>query len=144
MPPLSRWAIRAALLYLLTGFTIGGLLLVNKGFPAPLSRALPGLWRLLPLHIELLLTGWLVQFIMGVAFWILPRSSEFFGAPLRRGNLHLARAAFLVLNGGILLAMLSVAFPAGLPLLLAGRVIQVLAVVLFVLHAWPRVKPFLG
>jgi hypothetical protein len=31
MPRLTRWCVRAALLYLLFGFTLGGLLLSAKG-----------------------------------------------------------------------------------------------------------------
>ena len=49
MPRLSRLAIRAALLYLLLGFTFGGLMLLNKGIPLA-----PWAWRLLPAHVEFL------------------------------------------------------------------------------------------
>ena len=85
MPPFSRWIIRVALLYLLLGFTVGGLLLTAKGFPVEMNTWAPGLWRLLAVHIDLLFTGWLVQFIIGVAYWILPRASDYHGAPTRQG-----------------------------------------------------------
>lgn len=31
--------------------------------------------RLVPVHVELLLVGWLVQLALGVAYWILPRAA---------------------------------------------------------------------
>ena len=68
MPKLSCWFIRAALLHLALGITFGMLILLHKATPF-----YPPLWRLLSLHIELLLFGWTVQLVMGVAFWIFPR-----------------------------------------------------------------------
>lgn len=129
MPRLSVWALRAALLYLLSGFTLGALLLANKGQPF-----WPQVWGLLPPHIEFLLVGWMVQLALGVAFWILPRYSG--GS---RGNENLARASLLLLNLGVLLAA---GFGGVVPLLLlAGRLCEALAGLLFALHAWGRVRP---
>jgi hypothetical protein len=68
VPRLSCWFIRASLLYLAVGFTLGALLLVHKGIPLH-----PALWRMLPPHLECLLLGWTLQLALGVAFWILPR-----------------------------------------------------------------------
>jgi len=132
MPRLSRWLIRASLLHLLVGFTLGALLLAQKaGAPAPL------LWRTLPLHTELLLLGWIVQLTMGVAYWILPR----FGAGPARGNEVLGWAAFVLLNAGVLAAGIAPAL--GLPgsVRLLGRASEAAAAVSFALNAWPRVKP---
>ena len=68
MPTLSRVAVRLALVSLVLGAAIGAALLA-----APTLGGQPP-WRLLPLHVELLLFGWLVQLTMGVAYWILPRT----------------------------------------------------------------------
>ena len=68
MPRLSRIAIRLALASLLLGAGIGAWQLSAPAFGAP--RA----WSLLPVHVELMLFGWLVQLAMGVAYWILPRT----------------------------------------------------------------------
>ena len=68
MPRLSVLFVRAALVYLAIGLTVGMLLLWNKGMPIS-----PYIWLLLPSHIEFLLIGWIVQLALGVAFWILPR-----------------------------------------------------------------------
>ena len=133
MPRLSAWSLRASLLYLLAGFTFGALLLANKGQPF-----WPQVWWLLPAHIEFLLVGWTVQLALGVAFWILPR---FQGGS--RGNEALARSAILLLNLGVLLVAGQTLATQGLaPLfLLAGRLCQGLAGILFALHALGRIKP---
>jgi len=131
VPRLSVCIIRTALLYLGVGFTLGALILFQKG----VSYA-GGVWRLLGMHMEFLLAGWTVQLALGVAFWILPRYLR--GAP--RGDERLVWAAYLLLNLGVL----SVGFgtwlgaPGVVPLL--GRGAEFAAALLFALHAWPRVK----
>lgn len=130
MPRLSVWFIRAALLYLVAGFTFGALMLANKG----LSFS-PLLWRLLPIHVEIVLMGWIAQLALGVAYWILPRFRQ------ARGNTQAAWGAFVLLNTGIWLIGLSLVIngPSWVPLL--GRLAEVAATAAFALHAWPRVKP---
>ena len=130
MPRLSCWFVRAALIHLALGFTLGSLLLFNKGVPLH-----PLVWRLLPAHIEFLLLGWTAQLALGVAFWILPR---FRGS---RGDDRPAWAAFVLLNAGVWLAGAgaSLAAPAVIPFL--GRAVEVGAAVAFAVHAWPRIRP---
>jgi hypothetical protein len=128
MPRISAWAVRASLLYLLAGFSFGGLMLANKGQPF-----WPEAWWLLPPHIEFLIVGWAAQLALGVAFWILPR---FPGGS--RGNETLAATSLLLLNLGVLLVAFQADSP---PLLLAGRLIEALSGLLFAMHAWKRVKP---
>ncbi|RIK36495.1 MAG: hypothetical protein DCC55_27110 [Chloroflexi bacterium] len=130
MPRLSVWAIRAALLYLVLGFTIGALMLWNKG--APLH---PMLWRLLPAHIEFLLFGWTVQLALGVAYWILPRFQA------ARGNPRLAWLALSLLNLGVLVISAAPFMAAPGITSLFGRMAEIAAGVAFALHAWPRIKP---
>lgn len=131
MPRLSAWALRAALVYLFLGFSIGAAMLANKG--VFLSGAI---WGLLPMHIEFLLFGWLAQFVFGVGFWIFPR---FTVAP-RYGRSELAWASVILLNGGILLVVAGVfgLWPAAT---LAGRAAEALAAALFVGYAWGRIRP---
>lgn len=132
MPKLSRLLIKSALLYLLIGLSIGALILLQKGW-----LFLPMAWRLLPIHIELVIFGWILQLVMGVAFWMLPR----FGREPLRGNEKPVWATFFLINGGILLNCLAVLIGISM-LALAGRVLEIGAVLSFVIHAWPRVKPF--
>lgn len=138
MPTLSRWCVRAALLYLVFGFTLGGLLLSAKAGAADLR-----MWVWLPAHVDALIVGWMIQLAMGVAFWILPRRRI-----VGRGRTELAWASFVLLNTGLTFSVgfswlhywlpnwewLHEAFPLGL-------VMQVLAVAVFAGYAWARILP---
>lgn len=126
MPRLSRWFVRTALVELLVGFLLGAAMLATKG-TAQWGTTAP----LLPLHIELLVMGWLANLAIGVAYWMLPKHAS--GA--ERGASTPMVLAWLALNGGILLAGLRIAvFP--------GRLAELSAVVLVVAILWPRVKRF--
>lgn len=131
MPRVSAWLLRASLVFLLLGFTLGALLLGERGL-----GVMPGLWRLRPAHVEFLLFGWTVQLVMGVAVWILPR----FGVRRSPGLLAAtAWSAFALLNPGVLLAGLGPLVPAATPLVLAGRWLEIGAAVAFATHVWARV-----
>jgi cbb3-type cytochrome oxidase subunit 1 len=130
VPRLSCWFVRTSLIYLAVGFTLGGLLLFHKGVTLDAM-----LWRVLPLHIELLMLGWTLQLAMAVAFWILPR---FHG---RRRNEKLAWLAFVCLNVGVLLLGLGTLLRAPTEVLFVGRMADGVAVIAFAAHAWVRVKP---
>jgi heme/copper-type cytochrome/quinol oxidase subunit 1 len=128
MPRLSVWLIRASLIYLLAGFGLGALMLADEGL-----RFAPFVDVLLPIHIEFLLLGWLIQLAMGVAFWILPR----LGGAKPRGDARTAWLSFGLLNLGILLvAAQLVTRPAVLP----GRLFELAALLLFAAGSWPRVR----
>ena len=129
MPRLSVWFIRASLIYLLLGLFFGALLLVQKGIPFYTP-----VWYLLPLHMEFLLMGWLIQLAMGVAFWIIPR----FTSASPRGPISLVWFSFALLNAGILIGVLQFWFPASV---LFGRIAEVGAGILFVVGSWRRIKP---
>lgn len=130
MPPLSTYYVRLAFFHLACGFTIGALMLANKGVPFA-----SWLWRLRPAHIELLILGWFVQFAFGVAFWITPR---FWEEPVR-GNVTGAWVALFLLNGGVWLVAIGTAMRWSSTWLLAGRLLEAAAAVAFGLHLWPRI-----
>ena len=131
MPRLSAWFIRASLIYLLMGFTLGALLLANNGV-----EFMPSAWALLPAHVEFMLAGWIVQLALGTAYWILPRHTD---GPAR-GSLALGWASFGLFNLGILLAASSGLLPVTIQL--AGRIMQMLAAGLLGILLWPRVKAY--
>ncbi len=133
MPRVSVWLIRLALVYFGVGFTVGGLLLFNKGVPLDSQ-----LWRLWPVHVELTLVGWTMQLVMGVAYWILPR---FTGARRYGRRVWLAWAALMMLNIGVLAASLGQVAEGASPLVAVGRICQLLAAAAFAGYIWPRVKP---
>ncbi|HYL21992.1 MAG TPA: hypothetical protein VEU74_09525 [Gemmatimonadales bacterium] len=131
---MSRWCVRASLVYLALGFTLGALLLWHKA--RPLGPVVP---RLLPAHIEFLLVGWTIQLVMGVATWIFPR----FGvARSAYGSAGVAWAAFTLLNAGVWLAGVGPLAPgrAADALPLAGRLAEVAAAGLFAIAVWARVR----
>jgi hypothetical protein len=133
VPRLSCWFVRAALVYLCLGFTLGGLLLAHKGVPLH-----PLMWRVLPAHVEFLLLGWTVSLAMGIAFWILPRWGG------SRGDERPAWVAFTLFNAGVILAGLAPALAWPAPLDLVGRALEAAGAAAFAVHAWPRVRSLAG
>jgi len=131
MPRQSAWFIKASLIYLAVGFTFGGLMLANKGIFFSSF-----VYTLLPAHMEFLLLGWLVQLAMGVVFWVVPR----FTGSKPRGDVHLIIAAFCLLNLGIILVSLQPYLDIDW-LRLAGRSMEVVAVIGFGVGTWNRIKP---
>jgi hypothetical protein len=131
MPALSVYAIRAALLHLAIGLTMGLLLLANKGVPFA-----PETWRLLPAHMEHLLMGWTAQLGLAVAHWIIPR---FRGGDF--GRLRLAYIAFLLLNAGVLLVSLTPILSLPAYTTLAGRLLETSAAAAYAVYLWPRIRP---
>jgi len=140
MPRLSQLMIRTALVWLALGYTIGGLVLLNKGL-----SVLPWLWTLRLTHVHLLLIGWVVQLACGVAFWILPRLD----ARGARGNERLMLCTYVTLNCGVVLAALHDPLAAALGeitvirlLLVGAGFFYIVAIAAFVVHAIPRIVPF--
>ncbi|MBZ0303925.1 MAG: cbb3-type cytochrome c oxidase subunit I [Anaerolineae bacterium] len=134
MPKLSVWLVRASLVHMGIGFLSGAFILFHKGI-----SLYPWAWKLLNPHIELMIFGWTMQFIMGIAFWILPR----FSSEPRYGNLRLGWWSFMLLNAGILLTAAAAWF-GDEGLALAGRLGTLGAVIVFTFIIWPRVKPLGG
>jgi hypothetical protein len=134
MPTISLWVVRTALLYLGTGVTLGSYMLAAKGARFDVLAL-----RWVPVHIEMLLFGWLVQLALGVAAWILPR----FTHPPKYGNLRLAWSAYGLFNAGILTIILGAWFlPGSFEVVLIGRILEILAVIGWAIFLFPRVKPF--
>lgn len=129
MPTLTRLLLRLSLLALLGGSGIGAWRLAHPLTPGAAWRAV---------HVELMLFGWLVPFVLGTAYWMLPRAA----AQPERGNPRLAWIGVLLLTLG--LAAGAVARLAGGPaawqhLATATRSAGILVLLLLL---WPRIKPF--
>ncbi len=139
MPRLTCWFIRAALAHLGVGVVLGGLILSAKGFPGALGWA----WLMLPAHIQLVVVGWMIQFALGMAYWILPRLD----ARGSRGSPGWAWASFASLNLGAagsaaLLVARTLRAAAWIDVLLIGTaLLQAIAIAAFVWQAWRRVRP---
>src|SRR6185369_8011790 len=94
MPLLTRWAIRAAMIYLVAGLAAGTLYFANTVW-----NFWPPLGALSPVYIHLLVVGWLTQLIYGVMYWMFPIISK----ENMRGNPRLAWTALALLNIGLIL-----------------------------------------
>jgi len=139
MPRVCLFMIRTALFWLLSGYTIGGLLMLNKA----LSSFDP-IWSLRMSHIFMLMIGWLVQLSAGVMVWMMPRLLN----TSDRGDLRPVWFAYIALNLGVILAAshpplirLWPDAPLAWMLPVAG-VFMLSAAIAFVAHIWRRVRPF--
>lgn len=128
MPKKSVWLVRTGLVYFLGGTTIGGALQIHKAVPL-----FDGLWALRPLHVELLLIGFMLHLAFGVALWILPKP----GRPPSDRAVWIAAG---LLNAGIwLIGLGGGVLQSGLMELL-GRILEIAAVALFASQIVPRVR----
>ncbi|MEZ4585398.1 MAG: hypothetical protein R2909_03235 [Gemmatimonadales bacterium] len=132
MPLVSRAFVLTGLLYLVAAMALG--VSLGSGGLGVAQVSIP-----YPVYVHLLAVGWLTQLIFGVAYWMFP------GRPRKPSAVERVTvwSVYLSLNAGLLLR--SVAEPmlgrAGpWPVLLAiAALAQLLAVLLFVAHLWPRV-----
>lgn len=131
MSRISVWYVRTALLHFALGTTVGAWALAAKGGPWP-AFPLPAR----PLHVEVVLLGWLCQLAVGVALWILP----FSGGVSRERRFWVAWG---LLNVGIVLVVLGqwTLVPVGT---LGGRACEALAGGLLAWGLWPRLRPLPG
>jgi cbb3-type cytochrome oxidase subunit 1 len=136
VPRVSVWFVRASLVHLMLGITLGALLLAEKGLEFG-----PGLWRLRPAHVEILLFGWVVQLVLGVAVWIFPRLGL---GRTARGGETLQWSAFALLNGAVVVVAVAGATGGSLGLGLAGRIAELIAVGLLIAGLWRRARPGLS
>ncbi|HEX9617496.1 MAG TPA: hypothetical protein VGA03_08760 [Anaerolineales bacterium] len=137
MPVLTRWFIKASLLFFVAALLLGLGLAANAFLDLP-----PVFLALGPVYFHVFLVGWVTQLIFGVVFWMFPKQS--FERP--RGSERLAWATFWLLNGGLILRMVAEPYQAlnpggGLDWLLAvSALAQWAAGLIFVFNTWGRVK----
>jgi hypothetical protein len=125
VPLACRIFLRLALLHLVAGSILGAWLLAAKGGWPPNP---PEWFR--PAHVEMLLAGWLLNLIMGTAYWILPRHAT---GPAR-GRAGPVVFALVAVNAGVIAAGCGGWF-------VGGRTLEGLGAAAFALHAWSRVRP---
>ena len=140
MDPVSVRLVRASLLWLVAGFTLGALMLSDA--------LVPGSWRrwFSPTHGHILFVGWFLQFAVGVGYWLLPRKRS----PERPLGYRedAALAAFLLLNAGLVLRVIAEPLQrdgndAALLdwVLAASSILQFAAIAVIVLQLWRRIQP---
>ncbi|CAN5358628.1 hypothetical protein BH23BAC3_BH23BAC3_35470 [soil metagenome] len=124
----SIWMIRLSLLYLLISASTGGMILSHKAITIH-----PMIWGLLPFHYELAVWGWLVQFVMGAAYWMFPKKL----AGERRGPVPPAWVMIILFNSGLLILSTSTFYTA-----IVGRSLMTIAILIFIILMWQRVVTY--
>jgi cbb3-type cytochrome oxidase subunit 1 len=136
VPPLIRRYVKTSFVFLLAGLALGAYILVARErgvFPSPL---------LVTAHVHLLLVGFVLMIVMGVATWMFPRPAR--DDPRYRPEL--AGIVYWLVTAST--ALRAVAEVAGasvdlrpLSLLRAlGGLGQVAAALLFVANMWSRIR----
>ncbi|MCC5942796.1 MAG: hypothetical protein JJU37_14735 [Balneolaceae bacterium] len=133
MPTLSVWILRLSLVYLFITAISGSVLLIHKSIPLH-----PAAWSLLPIHFEMAIWGWLVQFVMGTAYWMFPR---YLTGP-KRGNEIFAVISVVLLNTGILLLISAPFISPDNAIKAISRLVIVVSVALFSASLWNRVLSY--
>lgn len=132
MPLVSRAFVLTGLLHLMLAMVIGiALVLAAVGAPVP---PLP-----YPVYVHLLGVGWLTQLIFGVAYWMFPGRTR----QPSWAELSVLWSVYGLLNAGLVLRAVAESMlgrPGQWPeLLVFSAVAQLLAILGFVWHLWPRV-----
>ncbi len=132
MDRLSALWIRTSLIYLIIGISFGTLVLINKAWTWNST-----VWRFLPIHISMMLSGFMIPFILGVAHWILPRTNS----PHPRGNPAWIMTAWVLWNVTqvFLIGFLWFGYISGRNIAIVSHVIPAM---IFVRQMWPRVVTF--
>lgn len=141
MPFETRLFVKAGLLWLLATFAFGAYMLAAKA----LGMAIPPGGAVVHSHMGFV--GWLVNLVIGIALWFLPVNRARFKDNRGRYPIAWVRVVFVLLNGGLLLRILaeplfdSALYPRqSAAALLISAVMQLLAIITFIVIAWSRVR----
>lgn len=141
MPKLTRYAIRAAMLWLLIGLSAGILYWANQ-----LWDIAPWLAAFSPTYLHILVVGWLTQLIFAVIYWMFPIIHR----DNMRGDPRLAWATLALINGGLLLRVIGEPWRALDPnavngvALLGSAIVQAVSGYGLVAVCWRRVRERAG
>lgn len=137
MPPLIRRYIKTSFAFLVVGLLLGGYVSVGEFL---LGRYPPRLF--ITAHVHLLLVGFMLMIVMGVATWMFPRPAR----DDTRYRPELAEAVYWVMTGSTALRAVA-EIGAGLTgapvlrvLITLGGLGQLAGAALFVANMWWRVR----
>ena len=136
MTPLVRLYVKTSFVFLLLGLAVGGYVAIEVNL---LGRAVP--WPLITAHTHLLLVGFMLMLVFGVATWMFPRPARD-DARYRPGLAWLVYWLLTVSTAVRALGELAAAVTGsrGSPLAGLGGLGQVAAAMLFVVNMWTRVR----
>jgi heme/copper-type cytochrome/quinol oxidase subunit 1 len=136
MTPLVRLYVKTSFAFLLLGLILGSYITVEVNL---LGRAVA--WPLITAHVHLVLVGFMLMLVFGVATWMFPR-------PARDGGRYRPGLAWLVywlLTASTLVRVLgelaaTAAGARGSTLAALGGLGQLAAAIVFVANMWTRVR----
>lgn len=138
---LARYYVKSAILFLTLGLLLGGYMSYEINFK---NIAMPA--SLITAHTHLILVGFVMMLIMGVALWLFPRPREkVFYSPL------LAEIIFYMMFTAILLRALGEVMSGFMAsdrvtslfawFAVVGSYGEIFAIILFFVNIWQRIKP---
>jgi cbb3-type cytochrome oxidase subunit 1 len=137
MPTLTRWFVKASLVYFVAALLAGVTLALRPVLD------LPGYLNALgPVYFHLFMVGWVSQLIFGVVYWMFPK----YTSEKPRRSERLAWATWGLINLGLVLRSFGEPLVAAQPqagygwILAASAILQWLAGLAFVANTWGRVK----
>ena len=137
MTPLVRRYIKTSFAFLVAGLLLGGFIVVGEFV---LGVYPPRLW--ITAHVHLLLVGFMLMVVMGVATWMFPRPAR--DDPRYRPQMAEAIYGLMTIATAARAAAELVApyWPSVAPRLViaAGGLGQAAGAILFALNMWPRVR----
>jgi disulfide bond formation protein DsbB len=133
--PLVRRYVKTSFVFLLIGLLLGGYIVVAEFVVGSYP---PRLW--ITAHVHLLLVGFMLMMVMGVATWMFPRPAR--DDPRYRPRL--AETVYWVMTAATAVRALAEVLGPGLPgwqlLIALGGLAQLVGAVLFVTNMWWRVR----
>ncbi len=137
MPRESRLFLKTSLVALVLAFAWGAAMALCEALGMPFAPILA------VEHAHLAFVGWLVNLVVGVAWWMLPLNRDLYPATAGRYPRWAPPTVWILLNGGLVARLISepaLQVPAARPILAAAGVAQVLGIGLFAATAWFRVR----
>ncbi len=137
MPPLIRRYIKTSFVFLFLGMLLGAYATVEVNV---MGRAVP--WPLVTAHVHLVLVGFMLMLVFGVATWMFPRPAR----EETRYRPWLAEVVYWLLTLATVartlgeLASAVVGVRGGSPVAALGGLGQLAAALLFVVNMWVRVR----
>jgi uncharacterized integral membrane protein len=136
MTPLVRLYVKTSFVFLLLGLILGGYVTVQVNL---LGRGVP--WPLITAHVHLLLVGFLLTLVFGIATWMFPRPAR----DDARYRPWLGWLVYWLLTASTAVRVLGeigavAAGTRGSPLAALGGLGQLAAGILFVVNVWTRVR----
>jgi heme/copper-type cytochrome/quinol oxidase subunit 1 len=136
MTPLVRLYVKTSFVFLLLGLALGGYVTVQVNLG---RRGVP--WPLITAHTHLLLVGFMLMLVFGVATWMFPRPARDDG----RYRPGLAQLVYWLLTASTIVRVLGELLAAatgsrGSWLAALGGLGQLAAAAMFILNMWARVR----